>query len=165
MDNSIFYFILFFPGLRSEVNGPIPKPKPITKSANIIDTANKPSLSDPNLKIETVATGLAFPTGIAFLGHNEILLLEKNTGNVFRIVNGNVSNLVVRLNVSFEDERGLLGIALSRNDKSKQDNPFVFLYFTSCSQVKTDSNNSLNCGNYVYRYELDNEKNILVDPI
>ena len=161
---SIFYFILFVPGQDQQVLGQFQNQSESAKSANIIDTANKPSLSDPNLKIETVATGLAFPTGIAFLGNNEILLLEKNTGNVFRIVNGNVSNLVVRLNVSIEDERGLLGIALSRNDKSKQDNPFVFLYFTSCSQVKTDSNNSQNCGNYVYRYELDTEKNILVDP-
>ena len=161
---SIFYFILFVPGQDQQVLGQFQNQSESAKSANIIDTANKPSLSDPNLKIETVATGFAFPTGIAFLGNNEILLLEKNTGNVFRIVDGNVSNLVVRLNVSIEDERGLLGIAISRNDKSKQDNPFVFLYFTSCSQVKTDSNNSQNCGNYVYRYELDTEKNILVDP-
>lgn len=63
---------------------------------------------------------------------------KKNTGNVYRITDGNVSNIVIHLNVSIEDERGLLGIAISKNDKSKQDNPFVFLYFTSCSQVKTD---------------------------
>lgn len=135
-----------------------------SQSVNNISVIDYPTLSDRNLKIETVAKGFAFPTGIAFLGNNEILLLEKNTGNVIRIVNGNVSNLVLRINVSIEDERGLLGVAISRNDKSKQDNPFVFLYFTSCSPVKTDSNNSQNCGNYVYRFELDTEKHILVDP-
>ena len=73
-----------------------------------------PSLFDNNLKIETVARGFAFPTGMAFLGNNEFLLLEKNTGNVYRITDGNVSNVVVHLNVSIEDERGLLGIAISK---------------------------------------------------
>jgi aldose sugar dehydrogenase len=151
-----FFFIV---DQNEEIQGQI-----LSQSVNNTSVTDYPALSDRNLKIETVATGFAFPTAIAFLGNNEILLLEKNTGNVFRIVNGNISNLVVRLNVSIEDERGLLGIAISRNDKSKQDNPFVFLYFTSCSQVKTVSNNSQDCGNYIYRYELDTEKNILVDP-
>lgn len=66
--------------------------------------------------------------------------------------------------MSIEDERGLLGVAVSRNDKSKQDNHFIFLYFTSCSQLKTDTNNTQNCGNYLYKYEFDTENNILVNP-
>ena len=135
-----------------------------SKSTNESSVVDYPSLLDNNLKIETVAKGFAFPTGIAFLGNNEILLLEKNSGNVYRITDGNVSNVVIHLNVSIEDERGLLGVAISKNDKSKQDNPFVFLYFTSCSQVKTDSSISPNCGNYLYRYEFDTKNNILVNP-
>ena len=123
-----------------------------------------PSLSDRNLKVETVVTGFAFPTGIAFLGNNEFLLLEKDTGNLYRIVNDNISNIVIHLNVSIEDERGLLGVAISRIDKSRQDNPFIFVYFTSCSQEKTDTNNTQNCGNYIYRYEFDTENNILINP-
>lgn len=150
---------LFIIDQNEEIQGQIQ-----SQSVNNTDVMDYPTVSDPNLKIETVATGFAFPTGIAFLGNNEILLLEKNTGKVFRIVNGNVSNLVIRLNVSIEDERGLLGVAISRDDKSKHDNPFVFLYFTSCYPIKSDSNNTQNCGNYIYRYELDTEKNILVDP-
>lgn len=157
----ILCFFFFIVDENEQILGQTQIPTRTLNESSVIDY---PTLSDRNLKIETVATGFAFPTGIAFLGNNEILLLEKNTGNVFRIINGNVSNLVVRLNVSIEDERGLLGIAILRNDKSKQDNPFVFLYFSSCSQVKTDSNSSQNCGNYVYRYDLDTEKNILVDP-
>lgn len=136
----------------------------LRESINNNNDFNYPSISDHNLKIETVSTGFAFPTGITFLGNNEILLLEKNTGYVYRVVNGNVSNAVIHLNVSIEDERGLLGVAISRNDRSEHDNPFVFLYFTSCSQVKTDANNSQYCGNYVYRYKLDTENNILVNP-
>jgi glucose/arabinose dehydrogenase len=135
-----------------------------TVSANESTALKYPSLSDRNLKIETVVTGFAFPTGITFLGNNEFLLLEKDTGNVYRIVNGNISNVVIHLNVSSEDERGLLGVVASRNDKSKQDNNFVFLYFTSCSQENTNTNNTQNCGNFLYRYEFDTEKYILVNP-
>jgi aldose sugar dehydrogenase len=40
-------------------------------------SSSNPVVSDPNLKIESVATGFDFPTGIAFLGNNDILLLEK----------------------------------------------------------------------------------------
>ncbi|HYY85638.1 MAG TPA: PQQ-dependent sugar dehydrogenase, partial [Nitrososphaeraceae archaeon] len=134
-----------------------------SESVNESSVLDYPSLSDRNLKVETVAGGFTFPTGITFLRNNEILLLEKNTGNVYRIVNGTVSGIALHLNVSIEDERGLLGVAVSRIDKSNQDNPFVFLYFTSCSQVKTEVNNSQNCGNHIYRYELDTESNILVD--
>ncbi len=133
-------------------------------SSNISSVVDYPSLSDHNLKIETVATGFDFPTGINFLSNNDIILLEKNTGNVLRIINGNVTKVIVHLNVSIEDERGLLGIAISRNEKANQHDPFVFLYFTSCSQVKTASNNSSACGNYVYRYKFDTENNVLVNP-
>ena len=157
----IFCFFFFILDQNEQILGQNQAPG---KSINESSVVDYPSLLDNNLKIETVARGFAFPTGITFLGNNEILLLEKNTGNVYRITDGNVSNIVIHLNVSIEDERGLLGIAMSKNDKSKQDNPFVFLYFTSCSQVKTDSGISPVCGNYLYRYQLDANKNLLVDP-
>jgi glucose/arabinose dehydrogenase len=44
-----------------------------------------PSLKDPNLKVELIARGLNFPTAIDFLGNDDFLVLEKNTGNVYRI--------------------------------------------------------------------------------
>ena len=107
-----------------------------SKSTNESSVVDYPSLLDNNLKIETVAKGFAFPTGIAFLGNNEILLLEKNSGNVYRITDGNVSNLVIHLNVSIEDERGLLGIAILENHNLNEDkdNTFVFLYYTFCKE-------------------------------
>ena len=43
---------------------------------------------DPNLKVELVAQGLKLPTSMAFLGPNDILVLEKESGTVQRIVNG-----------------------------------------------------------------------------
>ncbi len=97
---TLAFSLFFIVHHNEEIQGQI-----VSQSVNNTSIIDCTALSDRTLKIETVATGFAFPTGIAFLGNNEILLLEKNTGNVFRIVNGIVSNLVVRLNVSIEDER------------------------------------------------------------
>ena len=41
-----------------------------------------PILNDSNLKVEVVFEGLTSPTSIAFLGPNDILVLEKDKGTV-----------------------------------------------------------------------------------
>jgi glucose/arabinose dehydrogenase len=129
-------------------------------------SSSNPVVSDPNLKVESVATGFDFPTGIAFLDNNDILLLEKNTGIVYRIIDGNITSPVIHLNVSSKDERGLLGIAVTGNGESKQDDRLVFLYYTYCPKVKANVNNtSQSCGNYVYRYKLDTENSKLIEPM
>ena len=48
------------------------------------------SIRDSNLRVETIAEGLEFPTTMAFLGPNDILILEKEKGTVQRIVNGKI---------------------------------------------------------------------------
>ncbi len=48
-----------------------------------------PVINDPSLKVETVIEGLEFPTTMAFLDVNDILVLEKNKGTVQRIIDGN----------------------------------------------------------------------------
>jgi glucose/arabinose dehydrogenase len=87
--------------------------------------AGGPLLNDPGLKVELVVSGLKAPTSLSFLGPNEILVTEKNTGIVQVVQNGVISKEpLIRLNVSKDDERGLLGIALSADKKT------IFLYYT-----------------------------------
>jgi aldose sugar dehydrogenase len=86
-----------------------------------------PSMVDPTLGVRTVAGGLVTPTSIAFLGANDILAIEKNTGRVQRVVNGALQGTVLDLAVNFGSERGLLGIALHPGFPA---NPSVFLYWT-----------------------------------
>jgi glucose/arabinose dehydrogenase len=124
----------------------------------------QPSLSDQNLKIEEVAKGFDFPTSMTFLGKNDIILLEKNTGNVVRVLNGNDSRQLLHIDVSFKDERGLLGMALSGNGSSNVKDTFIFLYYTHCPKLSGQAQTSQNCGNYVYRYKLDINNNTLKDP-
>jgi aldose sugar dehydrogenase len=71
-----------------------------------------PSVVDPNLAVRTAASGLDQPISIAFLGPNDMLVLEKATGKVQRVVNGVVQSTALDLPVNSASERGLLGIAL-----------------------------------------------------
>jgi aldose sugar dehydrogenase len=98
--------------------------------------AISPTLLDPNLELHTRGSGLITPTSIAFLGANDMLVLEKNTGQVKRVVNGAVTATVLDLAVNFGSERGLLGIALH---PSFPTNPGVYLFWTeSTTGVDTD---------------------------
>ena len=48
------------------------------------------SINNPHIRTEVIATGIKFPTSMAFLGSNDILVLEKNDGTVKRITNGSM---------------------------------------------------------------------------
>ena len=114
-------------------------------------------LRDPNYSLEIVADGLADPTGMAFIGLNDILVLEKGKGTVQRIIDGQKQDEpLLDVNVNSEDERGLLGVAIAKNDSKS--NPYVFLYYTEADG--DDEGDPL--GNRLYRYELIGNK--LVNP-
>jgi glucose/arabinose dehydrogenase len=117
-----------------------------------------PKLKDSNLNIELVANGIDSPTTMAFLGPDDILVLEKDKGTVQRIVNGEkLEEPILDVNVNAEDERGLLGIAISKN--ATIDKTYVFLYYT---EAKGTEDGGEPIANRLYRYELVNDK--LVNP-
>jgi aldose sugar dehydrogenase len=71
-----------------------------------------PEMLVRNLGVRTTVENLITPISMAFIGHNDFLVLEKNTGQVKRVVNGAVRGTVLDLGVNFASERGLLGIAV-----------------------------------------------------
>ena len=89
--------------------------------------AQGPTVVDPNLAVRTVVSGLLQPTTMAFLRPNDMLVLEKATGRVQRVVDGAVQSTVLDLAVNFGSERGLLGVAMDPQFPSM---PFVYLYWT-----------------------------------
>jgi aldose sugar dehydrogenase len=119
------------------------------------------SIRDPNLKAELVVQGLDFPTSMAFLGMNDILVLEKDKGTVKRIVNGQMLDKpLLDFNVSGFGEQGLVGIVVAKNAKEDKI-PYVYLYFTESNGGDTvEQNKSL--GNQLYRYEYIDGK--LINP-
>jgi len=87
----------------------------------------QPSLVPPNLAVRTVTTNLNQPTGMAFLGMDDLLVLEKASGKVQRFVNGVLTSTVLDLPVNSNSERGLLSIALHPDFPA---NPGVYMYWT-----------------------------------
>jgi Glucose/sorbosone dehydrogenases len=86
-----------------------------------------PEMLDPHLGVRTVLSGLNLPTTLAFLGPNEFLVLEKDTGTVQHVLNGTMDHTVLNLAVNNASERGLLGIAL---DPDFASNHFVYFYWS-----------------------------------
>jgi aldose sugar dehydrogenase len=82
-------------------------------AAALLPTAAQaaPSVVDPNLAVRTAVSGLDQPISMAFLGRNDMFVLEKASGKVQRVRNGVVTT-VLDLPVNSGSERGLLGIAL-----------------------------------------------------
>lgn len=87
----------------------------------------QPVVLDRNLEVRTVVAGLITPVSLAFIGPDDILVLEKNTGQVQRVMGGVLHSTVLDLDVNFASERGLLGIALHPDFP---DIPSVYLYWT-----------------------------------
>jgi glucose/arabinose dehydrogenase len=109
------------------------------------------SVRDPNLSVRTVVSGLVTPSTMAFIGANDILVVEKNTGQVQRVRDGVLLGSVIDLNVNFASERGLLGIALHPQFAT---NRAVYLYWTE-STTNADSDvlgETTLLGNRVDRY-------------
>ena len=122
-----------------------------------------PLIVDPSFKAQVYFNGIKFPSSMAFLGNNDILVLEKNDGTVKRIVNGvMLADPLLKVNVSSVGERGMLGIAiLKRENQSKS--PYIFLYYTAATSKSKPfgnmaGNNSTLTTNRLVRYEMSNDR-------
>jgi aldose sugar dehydrogenase len=135
------------------------------KSSELIpDQKGFPNIMDTNLKPELVAKGLHNPTSMAFLGPDDLLVLEKDNGTVRRIVNGTVlANPLLDVSVATRTERGMLGIAIAREDTTTK-SVFIFLYYTESENMDGEdlNNDEAPLGNRLYKYELIG--NNLVNP-
>ena len=134
----------------------------------VIQTAYaQPTINDPNLNAEAVVAGLSFPTSMAFLDENNILILEKE-GSVRLVSNGVLQDTpVLQIPVNSQNERGLLGVEVvnesnitagtAPNGGSLQST--VFLYFTEAGGGGGE-NGELR--NRVYKYQWNGQS--LVNP-
>jgi glucose/arabinose dehydrogenase len=127
------------------------------------------SVKDPNLKVQLLTVGLNSPTSMAFLGPDDILVLEKD-GKVQRVVGGHILQhpaLDITSIVNSSGERGLLGIAISHEVKDTEENgadkngPKIYLLYTR-KITNNDANDCLyetcktnkDVVNSLYRYNI-----------
>jgi aldose sugar dehydrogenase len=140
-----------------------------------ISSCKDPIVNDPDLNVKLLyqidfkfePNQLSPVSTMTFLGE-DILILNKNNGTIYRIKNGTMLDTpLLDVNVANKRERGLLGIANIKNNSVEN----FSLYFTEAQQNDgTDicrvtyycepSSNPL--GNRLYKYELDNNR--LVNP-
>jgi glucose/arabinose dehydrogenase len=134
------------------------------------------------LEVKEVADGLNFPTSMAFLDENRILVLEKE-GKVKEILENDVSDVpILDITSKVDDrfERGMLGIAVStdmqnvekddKDNREKADNSrYIYLFYTekipdfdNIQCLSNDCRAHSFVANRLYRYEM--EDNSLVDP-
>ena len=146
---SIANILINFDGIFiAEVNG---------KSSEKKTEEGSSIIHDPKLKAELVVSGLDFPTSMAFIDQNDFLILEKKTGLVKRVIDGNMMEPLLKLNVNGQDERGLLGIDIDKKEYRGFDVLYVYLSYVECKSKES-------CENKVVRYELDKENNRLIFP-
>jgi len=109
----------------------------------------EPFMTEPNFLIEKYVSGLSWPTKMAFMD-DEILILEK-FGNVRLVKDGKLqSEPLLELKVYNNQETGLLGITTLDST--------IYLYFT---EVKTDDEIVL--GNRIYKFNW--ERGNLLDGV
>jgi aldose sugar dehydrogenase len=121
-----------------------------------VRTYENVKLTDAGLTFDEFARAPKFATGMAFLSQDDVILIEKNTGKIIRIQNGTkLDEPLLTVNVANVSERGLLGIAVSKEPSRA---PYVFLYYTEDDAT----NSSKVLGNRLYRYELIENK--LLNP-
>jgi aldose sugar dehydrogenase len=130
-----------------------------------------PVIKDPMLEVELIGSGLKdSPTSMDFIDEDNFLVLQK-TGSVYLVSNGTLHpEPVLQLSVDSTLERGLLGIAINKDNKSrgngygddttepsnKSKNVDVFLYLTGW-----DGREALK--NRVYKYQWNGTK--LINPV
>ena len=126
-----------------------------------IHTAYAQAINDPNLRAELISSGMSFPTSMAFLDNNNILVLEKE-GAVRLITNGVMQDSpVLQVTTDSKNERGLLGIAISgingnaTSSTASGQPSTVFLYYTEQGEEELR--------NRVYKYQWNGQS--LVNPV
>ena len=108
----------------------VPAPSPLNAQAS-----GGPTILHPLLDVRPVVEGLNVPTSIAFLGPDEMFVLEKNSGRVLHVEEGEAPDEVLDLSVNSNSERGLLGIALHPDFP---DDPGVYLFWSCRSAAPLD---------------------------
>lgn len=105
------------------------------------------------LNIELIFKGLEYPSNMVFLNSTDILVLEKNNGQVRLIHDGIIQQEpVLDVTVTTEDESGLLGIDISK-DSNGGNKSYAFVYYTE-AQGEVEKEGAVEIGNRLYKYEI-----------
>jgi aldose sugar dehydrogenase len=110
--------------------------------------------NDTRIKIEPIYDGLQVPTDIAFLGPDDMLVLQKDSKTIMRIVNGQMlDEPVLDLGDTITRIGCMCSIAILQNDNSTS---YAFLYYFLAGVA--EDNGTTKLVNSLYRYDITNGK-------
>jgi aldose sugar dehydrogenase len=110
--------------------------------------------NDTRIKIETIYEGLKSPTDIAFLGPDDMLVLQMSDNRIMRIVNGQMlDEPVLDLGNTVKIEGCMCGLTILQGDNSTS---YAFLYYYEAEVARDDGTTEF--VDRLYRYDIDNGK-------
>ena len=121
-----------------------------------------PVTANPRFSVERIFIGHFEPSSMTFLAPDDILVLDRDAGKVYRVTNGDLSGPILDVNVGTEGYRGLLGVVVTANEKEFTR---VFLYYTEARTHDGDDATkkpTTPLGNRLFRYDLVDNK--LINP-
>jgi glucose/arabinose dehydrogenase len=121
-------------------------------------TFAQPLVRDKNLTVNHLVQIPFKPSNMAFVGQNEILILDREAGKVYRILDNKlIPKPILDVNVATIGYRGMLGIDTSH---TKENVTYIFLYYTEAAEKDGDDeiDGLTPLGNRLYRYQLEDGK-------
>jgi DNA-binding beta-propeller fold protein YncE len=114
--------------------------------------------NNTRVKIERIYDGLNSPTAIAFLGSNDMLVLEQSNNKIMRIVNGQmldepVLDLDLDLGNTIRNLNCMCDIAILQNNNGTS---YAFVYIYQAEVTEDDGITKV--VNRLYRYDITNGK-------
>jgi aldose sugar dehydrogenase len=125
-----------------------------------------PGVIDSALEVQVVTKGIKLGTDMAFLAEDDILVLDRWDGTVRRVIDGKLLQ-EPSLDVNVAKQDGMLGIAVGQVvDGNDESGIHVFLYYTETDSKDLEDvmDGKAALGNHVYRYELSDDDQQLVNP-
>ena len=101
---------------------------------------SEPTILNPDFTIQRIFVGDFEPSSMTILGPDDLLVLDRDEGKMYRIKNGIESGPLLDVNVATDGYRGLLGAAASTDNSGSTK---LFLYFTEARRSDGDDSSKI----------------------
>jgi len=85
------------------------------------------SVDDGRLTVETWASGLTRPTQFAFIGDDDLLVFQWNSGEVHRVTHGTIGSVVLDVTISVGGGLGMV------RDPDFESNGYIYVFYNASS--------------------------------
>ncbi|MGB9167684.1 MAG: PQQ-dependent sugar dehydrogenase [Nitrososphaeraceae archaeon] len=122
-----------------------------------VSKKNGVQVYDESIEVQSIYDGFDSPVFLGFAGTNDILVYEKQ-GFIKRVIDDDlIEKPILKLDTQNGNEIFMKGIISKDTTKDEIVTHYIFLYYTQCDPDD-------DCRDLVYRYELHDKNNVLLNP-